>query len=138
MFTVLAVIEIIIAGSMPSIFPFPAVLVYTLIPFLLLLTNWGYATLIMYLPQVFKSVVKSGVSGYKVGEKIETTHVEVTHDFGNHYRVSSYTENQGCFFAYMAGLIRFLVWAFFCVYIGPFVIYKKYKASKENLQNYKA
>lgn len=103
---------------------------------LFLLTCWGYATLILYFRPIIKSVAKWGVGGYRVGEKIETTHVNVTHEYGNTYRVSSYTENKGCLFAIFAAGARFFVWAFFCVYIGPFLTVKKIKRSIVNLKKY--
>ncbi len=111
-------------------------IVYLLYPPLILLTCWGYAMLVLYLPDVVKSVLKSGQAGYREGEKHQTTHVQVTHEYGNNYRVSSYTEDKGCLFAFIAGMIRFMIWAFFCVYVAPFLNFKKLKKSIENLRAY--
>ena len=138
-FSIVAAIEIILALALANAFDRPLVIAaaVVLFPPMLLLTNWGYATMILYLPQIFKSVLKSGRSGYRVGEQVETTHVRVTHEYGNQYRVSSHTENQGCLFAYIAGIAKFCVWAFFCVYIGPFVTFKKLRSSLRNLAEYR-
>ena len=109
-----------------------------LLPFLIFFTACGYATLVLYFPTIFKSIVKAGSAGYDIGKNIETTHVNVTHEFGNTYRVSSYTENKGCLFAYISGFAKFFLWMVFCVYIGPFVTYKKLRASLKKLAAYDA
>lgn len=135
-FTALAVLEwILVLAFMPPAFIF-RIIGYVLAPPFLLLLNWGGATLITYLPEVLKSVGKAGKTGYEVGEQFETTHIEVTHEYGNQYRVSSRTENKGCLFAIFGGMLQYLVWCFFCVYIGPFLTFKKIKKSIENLKQY--
>ncbi len=134
--TVIAILAIVMLPALSSFFEYPSVFVYIIAPPMILLTCWGYATLIMYLPDVIKSVIKSGSTGYKIGENIETTHVEVTHEYGNTYKVSSYTENKGCLFAVIAGTARLMVWTFFCVYIGPFITFKKLRNSIKNLRHY--
>ncbi len=100
------------------------------------LTGWGYATLILYLPQVIKTVIRTGSMGFKVGENMETTHVNVTHEYGDTYKISSHTENKGCQFAFIAGILTFMIWVVFCVYIGPFITIKKIRDSLDNLKNY--
>ena len=98
----------------------------------------GHATMKLYSDDVKKSVLKSGVEGYGIGKNIETTHVEVSHEYGNTYSVSSYTENKGCLFALLAGGGRYLLWVIYCAYAGPFVTVKKIKASQENVKKYEA
>ena len=136
-FTIAALLEIPLVCLLLPLFEIPKILGYILITPYLLLTNWGYATLITYLPEIIKSTFKAGKAGYEVGEQFETTHIQITHEYGNTYRVSSSTENKGCLFGYLAVMIQFLIWAFFCVYIGPFLTFKKITKSKENLKQYK-
>lgn len=91
-----------------------------------------------YLTKIAKGVISSGKSGYGVGEKIETTHIQVTHEFANNYRVTAYKENKGCLFAVIAGVAKLMVWLFFCVYVGPFITFKRIFKSVKNLKSYKA
>ena len=137
-FTVLSVIFIFFACAMALESKEENAFLFVVTSPLMILSGWGYATLIMYFPQVIKDVISWGSQGYKMGEQFETTHVQVTHEYGNRYRVSSHTENKGCLFAVIAGIARFMVWAFFCVYIGPFLTFKKLRRSIQNLNNYKA
>lgn len=136
-FTILALLGIPLVYLLLPLFDIPQILGFILIPPYLLLTNWGYATLITYFPEIVKSVFRAGKTGFEVGEKFETTHIQVTHEYGNNYRVSSTTDNKGCLFGFLGGMIRFIIWAFFCVYIGPFLTFKKIIKSKENLRQYK-
>ena len=135
-FTVLTLVELPIFLSLPFA-DLPQAFNYIIMPPCLLLTNWGYATLITYFPDITKGVFKAGKAGFEIGENFETTYVSVTHDYGNRYSVSSTTENKGCLFGFLAGMIQFMAWAVFCVYIGPFLTFKKLKRSKENLAQYK-
>ena len=136
-FAIVALAEMFCLSGIVRLFEIPVIFTYTVVPFTLILTNFGYATLIVYLPRIVKGIVKSGRVGYDVGKNIETTHVSVSHEFGNTYKVSSYTDNKGCLFAVIGGTAKLLVWLFFCVYIGPFLTFKKYKKSMENLKQYK-
>ena len=133
-FTILTLVEIPLVWVLLPLFDIPQALGYIIIPPSLLLTNWGYATLITYLPEICKSVFKAGKSGFEAGKQIETTHVHITHEYGNSYRVSSTTDNKGCLFAFLGGMLQFVIWAVFCVYIGPFLTLKKIKGSMENLK----
>ena len=140
-FSVFAFFEIILFFALYRLLDLPQMLIYilgVLMPALLLLTNWGYATLISYLPSIVKSVIEWVKGGYNVGKNFETTHVQVTHEYGNRYNVSSYTENKGCLFAVVAGVLRLFIWAFFCVYIGPFLTFKKITGSIKNIKGYQA
>ena len=136
-FTIVTLLEIPIVFLLMPFFDLPQVLGYIVLPPCLLLTNWGYATLITYFPNIVKSVFKAGKTGFEAGKEIETTHIHVTHEYGNNYRVSSTTDNKGCLFAFLAGTVKFVIWAFFCVYIGPFLTFKKIKKSREKLDQYK-
>lgn len=135
-FTVFAVIESIIFILIPNESDLPDILSKIIFPPALLLTNWGFATMINYLPEIIKSVSEAGKAGYEVGETVETTHVEVTHEYGNNYRVSAHTENKGCLFAFIAGMIKFMIWSIFCVYVGPFLTFKKIAGTVNNMKNY--
>ena len=142
-FTVIAILFIIVGGAggklVTQLFDvdIPIVIFVPLMIPLTLLTNWGYASLILHFKDVVRSVFKSATAAYQVGEKIETTHYEVRHEYGNTYSVSSHTENKGCLFAGLAIMGRFWLWAFFCIYIAPFLTYKKYQKSKVELKKYK-
>ncbi len=110
--------------------------VYLLVPLYSFLVCFGYATMIIYFPKIFKSILNSAKNGYNVGKNIETTHVQLTHEYANTYRVSSYTQNKGCLFAFINGIVTFVIWQFFCVYIGPFLTFKKIYESKKNIEAY--
>ena len=137
-FTVIAALEMMLIPILAHIVILPAALAYVLFPFMFLLTNWGYATLILYIPTIFKTLVNAGRVGYEVGKHSEHTHIEINHEFGNDYTVREYKTNDGCLVAYIAIIARFLVWAFFCVYIGPFLTFKKYKSSIDSLKKYES
>ncbi len=110
----------------------------TLMPVMYLITGWGYATLILNAKRIAKSVFRTARAGYEEGKKVQETEVTVTHEYGDTYKVSSRTNDKGFEFGMFAGMFQFLIWAFFCVYIGPFLTFKKLRASKENMKVYKA
>ncbi len=80
-----AIISIAIASipSYPDFIELPTTMAYILVPLVTVLTCWGFATLIMYLPQVIGSVGTAAAKGYEIGESIQTTHVTATHEYGN-------------------------------------------------------
>ena len=92
--------------------------------------------MILYLPKIVKSVFKFGKAGYDIGKNFETKNVTVS-QYGNTVTVSSYTENEGCLWAFILGALRFLLWGIFCVYVGPILTLKKYLESIRNLKRYK-
>lgn len=134
-FTALAIVFIAVVWGIATTMGPLAIFAVVASP-IILLTGWGYASLILNFKQVAKAVIKSGMQGYEVGEKIETTNYEVTHEFGNTYRVSAHTENKGCLFAMIAGVARLMVWLFFCVYVAPFLTFRKLWRSVQNLKKY--
>ena len=136
-FTGLSIFFMIIGFSIFSAIDLPGI-IYMLLPILVILTAWGYASIILYAKDIFKSVAKAGKAGYKVGEQIETTYVDVTHEYGKTYRVSSHTENKGCLFAMISAGAKFFFWGFFCVYIGPVLTFKKVWYSVKNIKAYEA
>lgn len=135
-FSVLALLTTIMSFSVQVQFDELQGLSYIFLPIMFLWTSWGYASLILHFKEVLKSVIKAGSTGYRVGEQFQTTHYEVRHEYANKYSVSSRTENKGCLFAFIAGGIRFLIWAFFCVYIAPFRVFKKIRNNIKNLKSY--
>ncbi len=104
---------------------------------LMMLAFLGYASLILYFKQVFKTVLNAGKIGYKVGEQFKTTYVDVKHEYANTYKVSSRTEDKGLLFGFIAGMASFFCWVFFCVYIAHFHTYKKVKTTIKNINEYK-
>lgn len=101
------------------------------------LTAWGFATMILNFRLMIKSLWSSSVKGYHAGEQIKINHVSVRHDYGNTYSVRNTTEDKGCLFACIYGFINLFVWAFLCVYVCPFLTFRKIKDSKKNLEIYK-
>ncbi len=96
----------------------------------------GLATMKMHSKEVFKSAWTAAKFGYEVGEKIQTTHVDVTHEYGNTYKVSTRTEDKGLLVAVICVSCIVISWMAYCVYKGTFLTMKKIKASKENLSKY--
>ncbi len=96
----------------------------------------GFATMKMHYKKVFKSAWNAAKFGYQVGEKIQTTHIDVTHEFGNTYKVSSRTEDKGFLFAIICSFAIIISWGAYCIYKGTFLTMKKIKASEENLAKY--
>ncbi len=133
---ILAIVLIIPAIASSNVIP--SFFAYLILPCLFILTCWGYATLIIYIPKVIKSLKESAKAGYEIGKNIETTHINVTHEFGNTYRVSSYKDNKGCLVAYISMVLRFVIWCAFCVYVGPFLTFKKLFNSIKNIKAYSA
>ena len=88
---------------------------------------WGVATFILNAREIFniKKMVELGQIGYTIGKEIKETHVKVTHEFGNQYKVTSHTENKGCLFAFVAVFIRFIGWMYFSVIVGAVLTLKK-------------
>ncbi len=139
-FLALTIAEIILLPfALPIIddlVPFPPFLICVLFPFYFLLVNWGYATLIVYIKTIVKSVWKTAKVGYEVGKNVQETHVEVTHEFGNTYSVSSHTHDKRFIGAYIAACAQFFLWVVFCIYIGPFLTFKKLNRTMQNIKAY--
>ena len=104
---------------------------------LMLLTSWGFASLFLYFKQMIKVILNAGKIGYNVGSQIKTTRIDITHEYANTYKVSSYKEDKGIFFTIIAVVASFWCWLFFCVYIAPFLTCKKIISTVKNLQKYK-
>ncbi len=116
-----------------AVIPFIAVLALPLT----LLTCWGYASFFLYFKKMIKVVFNASKFGFIVGEQVKTTYVDVTHEYGNTYKVSSHTETKGLLFAYIAATASFVCWAAFCVYVAPFLTFKKVKGTLKNIDEYK-
>lgn len=122
-----------LAGESTSFAFIPLCFLYLIMA---LLAIWGIATLILQFKQVVKDVGESASVGYQVGEQVQETHYEVTHEYGDQYRVTKHTENKGCLFGIIGGVLRFMVWAFFCIYVGTFLTFRKYRVQMSALQQY--
>ena len=140
-FTVIAIlITVVLLGNDSkylSDMDLPKPLTYMVIPLVALLAAWGFATMLLNFKLFIKSLWSSGVEGYKTGEQIQTQHTYITHDYGDRYRVTTETENQGCAVAFVNGFINLFIWSFLCVYICPFLTFGKISKTKKNLRNYK-
>lgn len=132
-FTVIALVISIVFFNSSS----PEVPLIVII-FVAIFVGLGGATLLMNFKLMLKSTWSAGADGYKIGKTIQTNHINVTHEYGDRYKVSTYTENQGCAVAYINGLINLFVWCFLCVYICPFLSFKKISDSKKNLRIFEA
>lgn len=99
---------------------------------------WGVAAFLLNIREIFniKKMVKLGKMGYEVGKEIKETHVDVTHEFGNRYTVKATTEDKGCLFAFIAIFIRFILWMYFSVLVGAFLIVKKLVSTAQNIKAY--
>ena len=111
------------------------------IPIGFILGQWsflGVATFILNIREIFniKKMVELSKIGYTVGKEIKETHINVTHEFGNQYKVTAHTENKGCLFAFIAIFIRFLGWMYFSVIVGAFLTVKKLIQTIRNIKDY--
>ncbi len=99
---------------------------------------WGVAAFILNFREIFniKKMVELGKMGYNVGKEIKETHINITHEFGNQYKVTAYTENKGCLFASISIFIRFLGWMYFSVIVGAFLTAKKLIQTVVNIKDY--
>ena len=97
---------------------------------------WGYASMGLYFKPMIKSIWNATKFGYKTGEKIKETHITVSHEFGNTYKVSSHETDKGVLFAYIMSAVCFFGWVVFCVYVAPFLTYKKAKNTIKSLKEY--
>ena len=99
---------------------------------------WGVATFILNIREILniKKIVELGKIGYTAGKEIKETHINVTHEFGNQYKVTSHTEHKGCLFALAAIFIRFLFWMYFSVMVGAFLTVKKLIQTVHNIKEY--
>lgn len=100
------------------------------------LVGWGLTTVKMHFKEVAKSAWKAARYGYQIGETIKTTHVNVSHEFGNSYKVTSTTEDKGILFACIGMMCILGTWATYCTYKGSFLTFKKIKASKIKIEEY--
>lgn len=120
-------------------------------PFLKVIASLGYtlvfcwcaigtAIIKLYRKELFdvKSMIAWGKAGYNVGKQIQTTHVNIKHEFGNTYSVKSYKENKGCLFAIIALFIRYMIFAPYCMFKGLPLTFRKYKKTLENIKAYQS
>ena len=100
----------------------------------------GTAIIKLYKKEIFdvKSMIAWSKAGYNIGKQIETTHVNVKHEFGNTYSVKSYTENKGCLFAIIALFIRYMIFAPYCMFKGLPLTFRKYRKTLENIKAYQS
>ncbi len=137
LYAIFSLIGLIIYSSLIKIinivFPISVVLLI-----LILLTAMGYSSMLLYFKKVIKTVLNAGKIGYKVGEQIKSEYVTVKHEYANTYKVSSHTDDKGILFAVIAAIVSFICWAFFCVYIAPFLTYKKVRNTFKNIREYES
>ena len=108
-----------------------------LVMIVLVWMGWGFSSMLLNLKFIFKSSLQASKKGFEAGSKIETQHINVTYEYGNTYRVNTYTENQGCVTAIFSGFFKLFFWLFGCVYIAPFLVFIKITKSINNLRNYR-
>ena len=120
------------AGISFNFITFLAGIVYLLVS---VLTGWGFASMILNFKLMVGSVLGAAAAGNRAGEQIQTDHISVR-QYGNSYRVTKHTENEGCVMAMIYGFINLFVWAFLCVYVCPFLTFKKIERSRQNLHKF--
>lgn len=139
-FSIISVVIVIAIFLISTLFSsdeqFLKVLAYPVVQCVTLLTMWGFATIFLNFKLFIKSVFNAGKDGYAIGEQVQTTHVNVRHEYGNQYSVKTNTEHQGCVVAFISGFINLFVWAFLSVYICPFLMFKKIVETNKNLQKF--
>ena len=111
------------------------------VPISFILGQWsflGVAAFLLNAREIFniKKMVELGKIGYTIGKEFKETHINVTHEFGNQYKITSHTENKGCLFAFIAVFIRFLGWMYFSVIVGAFLTLKKLILTIRNVKDY--
>lgn len=114
------------------------VLVFILFFAIAVIFAWGIATMLLNSRNLIKSMWNSVSTGYRAGEKIEKTSVDVRYEYDNTYSVRTRTDNEGCLFAVIFGFINWIVWFFLCMYVCPYLSFRKIKLSKENLKNFES
>ena len=99
---------------------------------------WGVATFILNIREILniRKMIEMGKLGYNIGKEFKETYVNVTHEFGNKYKVTSHTENKGCLFAIIAIFMRFIFWMSFSVFVGAFLTVKKLIHTSHNIKDY--
>lgn len=138
-FSIISAIIVIAIFSNETLFSsvqLPKALAYTVMPCVAFITAWGFATIFLNFKLFIKSLFNAGKDGYAIGEQVQTTHVNVRHEYGNQYSVKTNTEHQGCVVAFISGFINLFVWAFLSVYICPFLMFKKITETNKNLQKF--
>ena len=136
----LALIISIIAFCLAPIHPFLKVIISLGYVLVFCWGAIGTAIIKLYKKEIFdvKSMIAWSKAGYAIGKQIETTHINVRHEFGNTYSVKSYTENKGCLFAMIALCIRYMIFAPYCMFKGLPLTFRKYKKTLENIKAYQS
>ncbi len=133
-FSIIAiVVSVMISCIMREIVNVPLIAVL----FVAVFTAWGFASMFLNFKLLIKSLWSSGTDGYRVGEQIQTKHIDIQHEYGNTYKVSTHIENEGCALALIYGFINLIVWAVLCVYVCPFLTFKKISKSKRHLRKFR-
>lgn len=113
------------------------ILIYVTFTCIFVICSFGFSALILHFDEVTKDVMKDVIAGYKVGSQFETTNYTLTQEGNNTYRIESHTSNDGLLYGAIFGIISYLEWAFFCAYLAPLLIFKRYASSKKALLEYK-
>ncbi len=137
-YTIISIIIAMVLAYLTSIVIHPALAIFLDLIYLITfeLSGLGCATIKLYFKEVKKSAWQAAKFGYQVGEHIQSTEVNVTHEFGNTYKISSRTTNRGLLFAIICASAILISWAFFCCYKGSFLTIKKIKLTKQKLEEY--
>ena len=107
-----------------------------ILPPLWIYVGFAFACMKLHKSEVRHTILRGAIDDYKLGEQFQTTHVNISHEYGNTYRVSRHVENDGCLFVFIGMGIRYLIWATFCSYLAPILIFKKYKANMAEIENF--
>lgn len=110
---------------------------YLLIVPLGVIMGSGYTCMALYFKPMMKYIFTAAKVGYQAGAEIRTTHVNVSHEYGNNYKVTSHTEHKGFLVSLIFGFIAFYFWLVFCLWVAPFCTYIKARKAVKTLQAYR-
>ncbi len=96
-----------------------------------------YTCMALYFKPMAKFIVTAAKVGYAAGEEIRTTHVNVSHEYGNNYKVTAHTEHKGFLVSLILGFIAFYFWLMFCGFVAPFCTFIKARKAVKTLQAYR-
>lgn len=128
------ILGIFYAGIIKKMIEIPGFICFVLGEWSLL----GLATFILNLGEIFNIDKMSflGKLGYNIGKDFKETNVNVEHQFGNTYKVTTNTTHKGFLFSVIAIGIRFLFWMYFSVFVGPVITVKKVILTVKEIKEY--
>ena len=97
----------------------------------------AFSSMALYFKQMVKFIFTGAKVGYTAGKEIKTTHVNISHEYGNNYSVSSYTDHKGLLMSVIMIFVAYMTYAMFCGFVAPFCTYNKARKTVKTLQEYR-